>query len=148
MTTHAHTHTLSSTHRPPSGASPAAHSSWPRNTWGFPGSVTAFSGGSAHNSSGLEAKCWSTGESKHTRMASDGGLVAPRPARPACCQREAMEPGKPKWRVQSRVPMSTPVLGGEKEGWGDGLREREALEGEGSCGFAVRVGLMAAQVPS
>lgn len=33
--------------------------------------------------SGWEAKCWSMGESKQMRMASDG-LLPPRPARPVC----------------------------------------------------------------
>jgi len=49
---------------------------------------------------------WSMGEEEATRM--DRLMLERRPARPACCQVEAIEPGKPASTEASRPPMSMP----------------------------------------
>ena len=77
------------------------------STYGLAGLMTAGSGGRVNTSGrvGHEplVELVVAGHEHGQRL-----LLASRPARPACCQSEAMVPGKPLSTQASRPPMSTP----------------------------------------
>ena len=70
------------------------------------GSTQPDSGEVPKKYSGWRRMYWSIGEEEAT--STDRDTDARRPARPACCQVEAMVPGNPARIEASRPPMSMP----------------------------------------
>src|SRR3990167_7660975 len=91
---------------PATGSSNAAHLRWLARMKGLSGFTRACSGGVPNRYSGCVTMNWSSGALLATKTAAED--PERRPARPACCQSEAIAPGYPASTATSRWPMSTP----------------------------------------
>ena len=88
------------------GSSKTAHFSWSAWMKTLCGSICPRSGERPKKYSGWRMMNWSVADEEAT--STDRVTVLRRPARPACCQEEAMVPGKPASTDASRPPMSMP----------------------------------------